>query len=87
MDQCIEFDKNLIETEPNKYQLLFVIGYLYYYKKKDLKKALAYFKLFKDKACDNPDYHELCTRAVTYIDQIRKKPTTIKYSLSTFPAA
>ena len=73
VDQCIEFDKNLIEAEPNKYQLLFVIGYLYYYKKKDLKKALAYFKLFKDKACDNPDYHELCTRAVTYIDQIRKK--------------
>lgn len=36
VDQCIEFDKNLIEAEPNKYQLLFILGYLYYHKKNDL---------------------------------------------------
>ncbi len=73
VDQCIEFDKNLIEAEPNKYQLLFILGYLYYCKKNDLEKALAYFKSFKKKACNNADYRELCIRVDTYINLIEEK--------------
>ncbi|MGC9000736.1 tetratricopeptide repeat protein [Caldisericum sp.] len=73
VDECIEYNKNLIKNEQDKYQLLFIIGYLYYFKKNDLINALKYFELFKDKVCIDISYAYLYTRADTYISEIKKK--------------
>lgn len=73
IDECIDYNKNLYESELEKYPLLFNIGYLYYYKKNDLEKALYYFELFKGKACSNEKYSYLCTRVETYVNEIKNK--------------
>jgi|GEM_PF-1509968 len=76
VEECIEYDINLSKTEPNKYQLLFILGFLFYFKKRDLMNALRYFKLFKDKACSNKDYDYLCKRVDTYLVEINRELLT-----------
>jgi len=73
VDECIEYNKDLIKVEANKYQLLFILGFLFYFKKRDLMSALNYFKSFKEKACSNRDYDYLCKRVDTYLMEISSK--------------
>lgn len=73
VDECIEYIRNLIEKEQDKYQLLFAISYLYHHKKGDLDNALKYYNTFKEKACSDGKYEYLCVRADTFINEIQKK--------------
>lgn len=73
VDQCINFNKELIKNEPDKKQTFFILGYLYFTKKKNLPMALDNFEKFMKDACADSKYDYLCTRAVTYINDIKTK--------------
>jgi len=73
VDQCIDFDKELLGSEPDKKQFSFALGYLYYVKKNNLPLALEHFEKFLQEIRSDLKYESLRTRAVTYIDEIKKE--------------
>ena len=71
--ECIRFNEKLLKNEPEKKQSLFILGFLYYFKEKNLPMALEKFEKYMKDACADSKYNYLCTRAVTYIIEIKKK--------------
>ena len=71
--ESIDFIDNLLKDEPGKKQLLFILGFLYYFKKKNLPIALEKFEEFIQDACADSKYDFLCRRAVSYINEIKTK--------------
>ncbi len=65
VDQCVNFNKELIKNEPSKNQFLFILGFLYYRKKINLPEAFDYFERFKNEAIDKK-YDYLLKRVNTY---------------------
>jgi hypothetical protein len=73
IDQCLEFNKALIESEPNKIQCHFILGYLYMNKKCNFPLALEEFDRFIKKAKGIRAYDYLLERAVTYKNEVENK--------------
>jgi len=73
VDQCINFNEDLLKNEPEKKQSLFILAYLYFTKKENLPMALENFEKFTEVARADSKYNYLYTRAVTYISEINKK--------------
>jgi len=73
VNQCIAFNENLLQEEPNKKQSLFILGYLYYTKKNNFPIALEKFEQFIQETKNIKKYDYLRTRAKTYIGEIKKE--------------
>ncbi|MHA1372417.1 MAG: hypothetical protein ACTSRA_22175, partial [Promethearchaeota archaeon] len=73
VDQCINFNMELLKNEPDKKQSFFILGYLYYVKKKNLPIALENFEKFIKEISSDTKYEYLRKRAVTYLGQIKRK--------------
>ena len=73
VDQCIDFNKELLINEPDKKQSLFILGYLQYVKKNNLPLALEKFEEFLSETRKNSKFDYLRVRAVTYTGEIKKE--------------
>lgn len=73
VDQCIEFNKELIKNEPQKIQSFFILGFLEHKKKKHLPAAQLYFESFIEKAESKEEYVFLLVRAKSYLGEIKKQ--------------
>lgn len=73
VDECINFNKQVLKDEPTKIQCLFVLGFLYGKKKKNIEEGKKYFEEFKTKASNRNEYIELITRVDTYINELKKQ--------------
>lgn len=71
VDQCIDFCEELLKNEPDTKQSYFILGYLYYVKKKNLPMALGKFEKFIEETKDEAKYEYLYVRAKTYLDEIK----------------
>lgn len=70
--QCIEYDINLYKKEPDKKQLLFIIGYLYYKRLGNIPEALDYFEKFIEESKKNiEEYYYLIKKANVLLKDIR----------------
>jgi len=72
VQECIDFNKQLIEQEPNKKQALFILGFLYYKKLGNYPLALEYFERFERETKGNEKYKYLLKRSTTYIGELKK---------------
>jgi tetratricopeptide (TPR) repeat protein len=70
VDQCIKFDSEILNQEPDKIQIHFVLGFLYLKKKSDFKKADYHFKKFLEKASNITSYNLLCEKTERYLAQM-----------------
>jgi len=72
VDQCIEFN-NKIYNDEGREQSLFIIGLLYYIKKRNYPMALEYLEKFYNKNKNEKQYDFLNKRVVHYIQEIKNK--------------
>ena len=73
VEECIDFNKQLIEQEQDKKQTLFVLGFLYYKKVGNYPLALDYFERFEIETKGNGEYEYLLKRSATYIGELKKE--------------
>ena len=74
VDQCIDFNRELLRLEPDKIQSFFILGYLYYKKKRNFPMALESFETFQEKArADEKTYEPLIAPTSSYLSEIRKQ--------------
>jgi len=73
VDQCIKFNNELIQNEPDKKQSLFILGYLNYTKRNHLPLALDNFEKFIEETKNETKYEFLHIRAVTYTEEIKNE--------------
>jgi len=73
LDECISFNEDYIKRNPLFYQSLFILGYLYYYKKSNLPLALEKFELFVNESNKKRKYDFLRDKAISFISNIKKE--------------
>jgi hypothetical protein len=66
-----DFIVNVIEMEPNKYEMYFALALINYYYKGDNNLAYKYFKTFIDNAQINNQYINVVNISLSYIAQVR----------------
>jgi len=71
VEQCINFNEELLKNEPDKKQSYYILGYLYYIKKKNLPMALDMFEKFIKETKNEEKYEYLFVRAKAYLDEIK----------------
>ncbi len=72
VNQCLDFNKNLIENETNFNQGYFILGFLYYKKKNNYKEALTCFQLFLQNTNGINKFVYLNVRVKTYIGELKE---------------
>ncbi len=72
-EECIVFNKSLLEDEPDKKEILFIIGYLYYIKFNNYPLALEYLEKFKIESEEEPKYKYLFDITSQLLNQVKKK--------------
>ncbi len=70
VDDCIDFNENLLHTEPDFIPSYFIIGALYYKKKNNFPLAFEYFVKFQNLARNDAKYSSLIKVAETYLKEI-----------------
>ncbi|MBN1398639.1 MAG: hypothetical protein JXA06_11465 [Bacteroidetes bacterium] len=70
--ECISFNEDYIKKYPMFYQSLFILGYLYYFKKNNLPLALDKFELFVDETNKLKKFKFLRDKAISFISDIKK---------------
>jgi hypothetical protein len=78
INECIDFNKEIVENEPDKIQSLFILGYLFYNKILNFPLALEYLEKFKEKANKKAGYDYLVSCTNSYLSEIHSQ-MKIKY--------
>lgn len=69
IEQCLSFNKSLFEHQPDKKQILFILGWFYYKKVYNELNAVEYFKRFLREATDRK-YNYLVMHCENYLKSI-----------------
>lgn len=73
VDECIQFNENVIKKEPGKKQFLYVLGFLYFKKKSNCPMGLKYFEQFLHETSGDRQFDELRVRALSYKADIERE--------------
>jgi hypothetical protein len=71
--ECISFNEDYIKRYPMFHQSLFILGYLYYFKKNNLPLALDKLELFVDVTNKIRKYKFLRDKSISFISDIKKE--------------
>jgi hypothetical protein len=69
--ECINFNIQLLSSDPSKLQCLFILGFLFYKKKANLPLSLEYFEEFINKINGINKYDYLRTVSLSYLSEIK----------------
>ncbi len=73
VNQCLAFNLEIFQNEPDKIQCYFILGYLNWKKKLNFPVALENFESFIEKAKPKKDYKYLLNIAINHLQSIESK--------------
>ena len=73
INECIEFNENYFKKNPTFFQSLFILGYLYFFKKNNYPIALEKFELFNNLTNNNLKFNYLQQKVISFLSEIKKE--------------